>query len=262
MKLIINADDYGADSNTTRAIVEAFSRELCSSTTILATGSAYEEAIELAKDNGFYDKIGIHLNLTEGRPLTEPIRRLRNFCDENGMFGAILTERTIKPFGFTREERNAMALEINTQIEKCNRSGLSITHADSHHHVHTRWGVWQIMEPVLKTNKIYKVRISRNCGEGISIIKYIYKILYNNKLNFSNFITTNYFGCTVDVLNLFSCKSKDLRLNDSVELMIHPKYNKKGELTDLNGEKLENAVKIITGWDNSVITITEFGKPC
>ena len=44
-----------------------------------------DEAVRISKDNGFSDKVGLHLNLVEGRPLTENIRDTV-LCDENGMF--------------------------------------------------------------------------------------------------------------------------------------------------------------------------------
>lgn len=84
-KFIINADDYGLTESCSKAIAEAFEKGLISSTTACANGEYIEEAFALAKEKGFLDKIGIHINLTEGKPLTEKIVNDSFFCN-NGKF--------------------------------------------------------------------------------------------------------------------------------------------------------------------------------
>ena len=253
MKLIINADDYGKDISTTQAVFDAFSKGLCSSVTIMATGEAYEEAIALAADNHIFDKIGIHLNLIEGQPLTEPIRRLKNFCNEEGSFNAFFHKsRSLRLEGFPREEKEAVALELRAQIEKCRKSGLALTHVDSHHHVHTRWEVWQVVAPLLRDFGLTKVRISRNYGEHISPAKLVYKYIFNKSLHLAGSKTADYFGSAEDVVHLFSRKPQIISSDYVVEAMTHPLYKTAGELLDLGDTKLEEAVKAIIGWESAV----------
>ena len=73
-KIIINADDFGLAESSSKAIAKAFSENLISSTTACANGDYIEQAYNIARDNGFLDKIGIHINLTEGKPLTDGIK--------------------------------------------------------------------------------------------------------------------------------------------------------------------------------------------
>lgn len=250
MRLIINADDYGKDLRTTLAIVDAFSEGFCSSTTIMATGDVFEEAIELAKKKLFFDKIGLHINLTEGRPISEPIRMLNNFCDTNGFFNKCFC-RTNPIKGFTREEKEAVYLEIRAQIEKCHKFGLKLSHIDSHHHVHTRWDVWQVVGQLLRDFRVSKVRISRNCGKYIPLLKQVYKFLYNNNLRVAGFKTTNYFGSVEDVLHLINSRAKIINSDDMVEVMVHPLYQTNMELIDLDGRRLGDAIKAISGWKDA-----------
>ena len=75
MKIIVNADDFGASERINNAIVDAFKKGIVTNTTIMPNMSAYDEAVELAKENGFFDKVGIHLNLLAGEPLTLSIKQ-------------------------------------------------------------------------------------------------------------------------------------------------------------------------------------------
>ena len=85
MKLIINADDYGLWEHNSRAIAAAMKQGLITDTTMMATGEWFDEATSLAKEAGFADRIGIHLNLTEGEPLTDEMKNCPAFV-ENGRF--------------------------------------------------------------------------------------------------------------------------------------------------------------------------------
>ena len=66
--IIINADDFGLNKSCSQAIALAFSEELVTDTTIMANGEYFDDAVKLAEKHGFFDKIGIHLNITEGKP--------------------------------------------------------------------------------------------------------------------------------------------------------------------------------------------------
>lgn len=246
MKLVINADDYGKDLPTTLAIIDAFSKGLCASATIMATGEAFEEAVELAGYNHIVDKMGIHLNLTEGRPLTDPIRGVRIFCNEEGFYNSLF--RLSKPVnlkGFSRAEKTVVFLELKAQIEKCLKAGLPLSHMDSHHHVHTRWEVWQVVKPLLKEFGIPRVRLSANCKKTSFSPKTIYKYLFNKHLRWVGFETVDYFGSTDEVGDLLKRRPQLAIGKEAIEVMVHPLYQNSQELCDLNGMKLVDSVKAI-----------------
>jgi predicted glycoside hydrolase/deacetylase ChbG (UPF0249 family) len=249
MKLIINADDYGISISTTKAILEAFNKGLCSSTTIMATGDAFEEAVELAINNHITDKIGLHINLIEGKPLSQLIRKQKKFCNQDGFFNGNFHFKSARLSYLSSEEKEAVSLEIKAQIEKCLKTGIVLSHVDSHHHIHTRWEVWQAIKPVIRSYNINKVRISRNCGENISTVKYLYKFLFNKQLRLVDLKTTDYFGNITDIENLLSKNKELINKNVVAELMIHPIYNASKELVDSNKISLEEINKIIRKWD-------------
>ena len=131
-KICINGDDYGLNERNSKAIAEAFEKGMITDTTMLANGAYFDEAVALAREKGFIDRIGIHLNLTEGVPLTEEIKRQPRFVKDGRFYKGY--DRTKK---LTKAEKDAIYKELTAQADKIRDAGITITHADSHHHIHT-----------------------------------------------------------------------------------------------------------------------------
>src|SRR5687768_3409092 len=127
--LIVNADDLGYNARTNAAIIQSFERRLCSSATLMANMEGFEEACDLVHANGLVDHVGLHLTLSEGRPLTDNVRRSHRFCDKDGRFRLLRRERVL---WFEKEERDQLAGEVRAQIDRLKANGLRITHVDSH----------------------------------------------------------------------------------------------------------------------------------
>jgi predicted glycoside hydrolase/deacetylase ChbG (UPF0249 family) len=209
-KIIVNADDFGMSAETNRAIVEAFENNVISSATLMTNMPGFDEACELAHRYRLLDKIGLHLNLTSGYPLSAPIRRCPRFCDNVGMFRARQTR-----FRLSREERLAVETEIASQIKACLDRGLCPTHLDSHHHVHTEWAIGAAAITIARRYKIKAIRLARNCGHGIDLVHKFYKIAYNSRLRVYGLAKTRYFGSSEDVREILVAASGD------VEVMVH-----------------------------------------
>jgi predicted glycoside hydrolase/deacetylase ChbG (UPF0249 family) len=209
-KIIVNADDFGMNAETNRAIIEAFENNVISSATLMTNMPGFDEACELAYRHQLLDKIGLHLNLTSGYPLSSPIRRCPRFCDNVGMFRA---RQTL--FRLSKEERLAVETEIASQIRACLDRGLSPTHLDSHHHVHTEWAIGAAAITIARRYKIKAIRLARNCGHGIDLIHKLYKIAYNSRLRAYGLAKTRYFGSSEDVREILVAASGD------VEVMVH-----------------------------------------
>ncbi|MDT0014748.1 carbohydrate deacetylase [Listeria cossartiae] len=69
MKLIINADDFGFTRAINYGIIDAHNLGVLTSTTLMVTMAAFEHAVELSKQTPTLG-IGLHLNLTLGKPMT------------------------------------------------------------------------------------------------------------------------------------------------------------------------------------------------
>ena len=229
-RIIINADDFGLNEHCSRAIAQAFREGKITDTTMMSTGEYFDEAVELAKEQGFIDKIGIHLNLTEGEPLTEDIKCCSRFVTD-GRFNKQYDRKK----KLTKEEKSAIYKELTAQVEKIQNAGITITHADSHHHIHTGIFVAPIAVKVCKEHWINKMRLHRNLGQ-INAIKRFVKKRYNHWLCKQGMITTDYFAYIVDIENV--------DIPDNTEIMVHPDFDKNGVLIDRHG--VENGFPIGT----------------
>lgn len=220
-RVIINADDFGLNEHITKAIDEAFEKGMVTDTTMMATGAYFDEAVALAKEHGFVDHIGVHLNLTEGEPLTEEIKRCERFVTD-GRFNKAYP-RTKK---LTDAEKTAIYRELTAQVEKIRDAGIPINHADSHHHIHTGIFVAPIAIRVCQEHGIEKIRLHRNLG-NISMIKKVVKNRYNQWLKKQGMTTTDYFAYVMDI--------DGVQIPDNTEIMVHPDYDKNGVLIDRRG---------------------------
>src|SRR5699024_9671925 len=73
-RVIINADDFGLSHDENRTIIAAFQQGLISSATLMANMPAFVEACALTREHGLQGRVGLHFNLTYGRPLSTAIR--------------------------------------------------------------------------------------------------------------------------------------------------------------------------------------------
>ena len=70
-QLIVNADDFGLTEAVNQGIVHAHNEGIVTSTTLMAGGSAFDSAVSISRSVPCLG-IGVHLNLTAGRPVSPP----------------------------------------------------------------------------------------------------------------------------------------------------------------------------------------------
>ncbi len=117
--VILNADDFGYEPRVTRGIVEAMTRGIVSSTTMMVNGPHAEDAAALAAGLA----VGLHLNLARWRAVSEPARELK----EAGA-GALTAD-------FVESEAHAQLDRLRALL------GREATHVDVHKHLHRYAGV-------------------------------------------------------------------------------------------------------------------------
>src|SRR5215475_5471741 len=69
-RLIVNADDFGLASGVNRGIIEAHTRGIVTSSTLMACGRRFDEAVSLAKETPSLG-VGCHVLLVDGSPMLE-----------------------------------------------------------------------------------------------------------------------------------------------------------------------------------------------
>ena len=223
MEYIFNADDFGRTETVNRAITEGFKLGYLDRTTIMVNMPFFEEAVKLSEKYGFKDKVGLHINLTSGMPLTDDVKRCPRICNqENGYFNSYIFRDRKMQFFMTRVEKDAIGKEIDAQIEKYLANGFTLLHADSHGHIHTFPAVLNSVLKELKKNDFHSLRIAINLSGAF--VKKIYKFFLNNKINLFNYkhnTKYDYFeACGKVIENASDFNEK----KGNCEVMLHPNF--------------------------------------
>jgi predicted glycoside hydrolase/deacetylase ChbG (UPF0249 family) len=229
--IIINADDFGKDCLTNRAVIQTFREGLCSSISVMANMPGFEEASQLSCDFNLLNHVGLHIVLDDGCPLTEEIKKYSLFYDGKRLCYA-RNKRSLLYLSLA--EKKVLAQEVRAQIERSRQRGIAITHLDSHHHIHTEWPLASILIPIAQEERIPYIRISRNCGPGLAFYKKGYKFLFNGRLKNAGLAKTEYFGSIQDYIYLKRHKALS-SVTVSFEVMIHPGFDHAQRLIDLEG---------------------------
>jgi len=174
-KLIITADDFGRDSACTTTIAQSLADGLITSTSLMANGRAFEQASALAQSNGLTDRIGVHLCLDEGIPLSSEMARL---ADPNGH---LMVQRSLLPLSATLA--TAIEAELSAQIERVLAAGIRPTYLDSHRHIHTSYPIARIVVRLAKRYGISYVRPARNLAGSYGPMTGLYKWIFNSYLS-------------------------------------------------------------------------------
>jgi chitin disaccharide deacetylase len=155
-RLIINADDFGFTSGVNRAIAEAHTRGVVTSSTLMANGSTFAGAVQLARTLPGLS-IGCHVVLIDGEPVLDAERipslttRTRRFRDDMKIFAARAIAGRIDP--------DEITAEATAQIRKIQSTGVSVSHFDTHKHTHL---FPKILRPLLAAAAACGVRVVRN----------------------------------------------------------------------------------------------------
>ncbi|HEY1759273.1 MAG TPA: ChbG/HpnK family deacetylase [Bryobacteraceae bacterium] len=112
--LIVNADDFGFTRDVNQGIIEAHRRGILTSTTLMAGGRAFEDAVQRARENPTLD-IGCHLVLVGEPPFPATIAKL---------IQAVALKR-IRIY-------DQLAAQVRCILD----AGLMPTHLDTHKHTH------------------------------------------------------------------------------------------------------------------------------
>ena len=222
---LIVADDLGSWPRKTDAIVAALESELITSASVMANFDDFERACALVSEHDVGNRVGAHLVLTEGVPLTTRMRRSSRFCDGEGRFrGQSALRRLLR---LSSDERGLVAGELRAQTDRMRDHGLTIAHLDSHHHVHIQPALSPIVIHLARELAVPRVRLAPNVGRT-SLQYQAYSRLHNVRLRRQGLAATRYAGSLTDFLALAPSK----RPLDDYELIVHPVSMVTGEIED------------------------------
>jgi predicted glycoside hydrolase/deacetylase ChbG (UPF0249 family) len=113
-RLIVNADDFGFTRDVNQGIIEAHQNGVLTATTLMATGTAFDDAARLSKQHPTLD-IGCHLVLVGAPPFPATVPQLVR----------AIALRRIRIYE-----------ELAAQVRRILDAGLTPSHLDTHKHTH------------------------------------------------------------------------------------------------------------------------------
>lgn len=211
-QVIVNADDFGLSPNENAVIFAAFQAGVISSATAMANMPAFEAACAMARHPSLQGRIGLHFNLTYGRPLSRAILQRPTFCDGYGVFDLSLPRHRL---WLSAEDRDAVHEELQAQWQRCVDHGVRPSHIDSHQHVHNIWPIGEIVARFAAHQGV-PIRLARNLGQNLNLPKRVFKGLLNGRLQSLAGVTADYVCTPVDLRS-------DIAPTDGVlEVVAHP----------------------------------------
>ena len=228
----MNADDFGRHELINRAVEIAVNSGCVRSATLMAGGVAFDDAVMRA---GRLPRlgVGIHFTLANGNPILPP-EKIPSLVTEEGFFHAdyvVFLKRYLRG----KISLDEVRAELAAQLEKILRTGLTLTHVDSHQHLHHIPGIIEIVLGLMSAAKISAMRVADAKlfdGELNSVGKFIGRLglsslakVVARKAHRENFVTPEHFAGIVageSVTENFMLKLVAALPEGTTEVMLHP----------------------------------------
>jgi chitin disaccharide deacetylase len=158
-RLIVNADDFGFTAGVNRGIVESHTHGIVTSSTLMANGRAFDDAVRLAKSVPRLS-VGCHVVLIDGEPVLDA-KRLPSITSANS--SGVRFRDGLQSFAVRalagRLDPGEIEAEASAQIHRLQIAGVSVSHLDTHKHTHLFPAV---LRPLLRAARARGVRAIRN----------------------------------------------------------------------------------------------------
>lgn len=253
--LIVTADDLGLTESINEGIAKACSEGIVTAVSVIPTGEAFEDALTVIKNIPFKD-IGAHLAITETKPILSGPRFYKN---HNEFFFRLLLGRI---------DLDDIYEELKAQLEILKKTGLKITHINSHEHIHIMPRILEIFIRLAREYNIPAIRFPRadRPPKGLSVKENYKSFILNhfygrikNSMNRSGLAYTDFFMGLLDAGKLDIDKIKTMARNlkeGTTEIVTHPGFlspevlnryrwhmGGETEIFALTDNRLKNAIK-------------------
>lgn len=244
-QLIINADDFNTDPERSDGILQACEQGMVTSTSVI-TNLPFKKETAIELKTVFKTSIGIHLNITNGKPLSSNTASL---TDSDGCFypkKKAWERALLKKYDLAEIEK-----EFCAQIECLLDHGIQPDHVDGNNHIHVFPGIAAVTAKIAAKYRIPVIRLPFEPWKATSTVfktSFFKKLLINHlsvkakKLFKQNsLISPDYFfGITFpDPTNKASMIAFLNQLpGGTTELMCHPGFSSgRSSFSSLDQEK-------------------------
>lgn len=162
-QVIINADDFGRSQEINEAIIRAHREGVLTSCSLMVSGAAFEQAVELARENPRLG-VGLHLVTVVGQSIL-PHTEIPTLVDEQRNFSNNPNRAGLKYY-FSPQARRELRKELAAQFAKFAETDLPFSHIDGHLHLHVHP---VIFKTAMALGLQYGVRRMRVLGEELDL---------------------------------------------------------------------------------------------
>lgn len=245
-RVIINADDCGINKTVDVEIERFIQLGKITSTTVMANMDDLDGARRLY--DLYKDKIsfGVHVNLTDGEPLTrsQALLDYGYYKEENGK--VVLNGYPFIYKRIPKQLHQDIVKECVAQIDRVRAAGIMISHIDSHHLMLTSKSMVNMTPDILKKAGVKKMRRARNYLSVKPLSFYIRQLWFSYmKTRVKGLQSTDWFDMFSSFYHL---NQKGFHRGGTIELMTHPggNYPKEDELMlKCDYSQLFNGYKLI-----------------
>lgn len=217
MEYFVTADDFGNTLSITQAINECILKGWVQNTCLLLNRDALEEAVTLAKENGYMDKVCCHLNLSTGYPLTDLIKTTR-LCNKHGEFcqasNARITVSCLSTLAI-----KAIREECEAQMKLFRSLGFTSIRIDSHMWRMCNIPVLMAIRPLIKKYgfKTTRTLSGHMLNSRTKLINTIFYRIVQFIMNLFFEVKENWCGCGEELF-----ESPNTIQYNTIELYVHP----------------------------------------
>ena len=152
-RLIVNADDYGFSRGVNTGIIEAAETGVVTSASMMVNLPGFDDAVARAR-SGPPLSLGLHLNLTTGKPLTAAPSLTRRKTGQFYRLPLLVARASVG-----RVDSSEVTRECAAQIDRMMEAGITLTHLDSHRHIHAHPALWAAVHQAASSRGISNVRV-------------------------------------------------------------------------------------------------------
>lgn len=174
--ITIHSDDFGYKNYTDNKIIRLISNGALKSVSIISNlvDTKNLKLLENTAKNQSGVKLGLHINLTEGKSLNDN-RYIPSLVQGKNRLYAL--PKFFLKILFRLIDENHIEREINGQIDNLEKRGIRVSILDSHEHVHALSPIAEIVEKIASERGINTIRSYKNVKNHTLIARLKYNFL-------------------------------------------------------------------------------------